>query len=131
MGAAVVVPLVISGIATLAPYIKPFILTVENLFGKGTGTQKLATVTGMVQVLGNDLAKAGTISGLPTVEQITALVQGTVDDMKSKGLLTGPAPISVSTGTAGAPVATTGAALTLNQEVAALLSIASKVLANQ
>lgn len=117
-------PAIASGIATLAPLVKPLVLWVENLFGKGTGATKLATVSEAVQVVANKLATAGTIQGLPTIEQITALVQGTVDDLKAKGQLQGPAPVTV---TAGAPAKGAPASST-SKSVGALLESLGQLL---
>lgn len=108
----------ISAFAALAPLIKPLVLQIENLFGKGTGATKLATASKAVQVISDQLAAAGTISSLPTIEQITMLVQGAVDDMKTRGLLDGPV--------AATAVATQGT--NINQTVALLLQAAAGLL---
>lgn len=121
----------ISAFAALAPLIKPIVLQIENLFGKGTGPTKLATAAGMVQVASDQLAKAGTITSLPTIEQITALVQGTVDDMKARGLLNGPAPVTVTAGNtvvAGPPVVVAGNVSSVMQVVASLLQTAAQLI---
>lgn len=108
MGAAVLaIPAAISAFTAIEPLLKPLVLGIENLFGKGTGPTKLAVATGAVQVITDKLATAGTITGLPSPEQIAAWIQGTVDMLKSAGLLNGPALMTVVSGStvvSGAPV---------------------------
>ncbi len=129
MGAAVIVPAAISAFTAIEPLLKPLVLGIENLFGKGTGTTKLATATAAVQEITNKLATAGTINGLPTPEQITAWIQGTVDMLKSVGLLSGPAPLTVVSGStvvSGAPALPTSS--TNVQAAADLIRVAVTLL---
>jgi hypothetical protein len=89
--AAAIVPLVISGVQAaypiLAPFIQAVIVHLESLHGAKTGSQvKLPAAVAAVTPVANSLSTAGKFP-LLTSDQITAMVESSVQQLKATGIL--------------------------------------------
>lgn len=86
--AAALIPILTAAAPLLSPLIQSIVLHVERLFGAGTGPQKLTTAVNTILGIADDLSKSGKIPGVLDPASITGLIQATVTDLKSRGILT-------------------------------------------
>lgn len=85
--ATAIIPLIVSAASSLLPEIPKIIQAIEGLFGAKTGATKLQVAIDMVTVAANQLAAAGKINGIPTVDTILALVESVVQGLNARGQL--------------------------------------------
>jgi hypothetical protein len=96
--AAAIVPLVISAVGLITPLIPGVITFVENLFGKGTGPQKMSTAVDLLTKVLQDIANLGKIPSagvvdpsLPAALQIE--VQKIFDQMNGQSVSPSVVPV--------------------------------------
>ena len=112
--AALAIPIA-TAIIQFLPHIPDLVKTVEGLLGPGTGAAKKTLAINMGNQAAAALAVAGKISGIPTLEEVAAGVQTSVDLLNATGQLGKPATVPIpapaaaaTTGAVGAPRSTLG-----------------------
>ena len=118
--------LVIPVITAVAPLlIEEVVKLVDKFLGSKTGAVKFPVSTAIVQTLGEGAVQAGQAVGpAPSTDQVTPVVQATVDKLNKQGVLKGAATVI------GIPAATgSSEAATLVQASIQLLTLAQPKIA--
>ena len=101
--------LIVPIITNLLPIVGPTLVqAVEHLFPPKTGDAKMQVVVDAFKAILGGLGKAGVSGAVPTDDQLRALIETVVQDLKGKGQLPAPPGTPPITSLAGMSFQVTG-----------------------